>query len=105
MTIAEIKNYIKKEKITQIELSEKSGIPLQTLRKIFSGIVKNPRVDTMHAIERALNISEHKNNQKNLSEDEKRLLNAYRSIQVDKKDIYLEIIEQAAEKSKQQKLI
>lgn len=56
MTIQEIKDYMKRENITQIELSEKSKIPLQTIRKIFSGIVKNPRIDTMQAIEKALGI-------------------------------------------------
>ena len=58
MTIEQIKDYMKREKITQIELSEKSGIPLQTLRKIFSGIVRNPRIDTMQAIEKALGVSD-----------------------------------------------
>ena len=58
LTIDEIKTYMKKNKITQIELSEKSGIPLQSLRHIFCGHVKNPRIDTMQAIENALGIKE-----------------------------------------------
>lgn len=83
MTIQEIKDYMKRENITQIELSEKSKIPLQTIRKIFSGIVKNPRIDTMQAIEKALGlIEENKDNQNTeyLTEDEKQLLRAYRSL-------------------------
>ena len=56
MNISEIKKYMKANKITQIELSEKSGIPLQTLRGIFSGKTQNPRIDTMQAIENALEI-------------------------------------------------
>lgn len=84
MTIQEIKNYMKRENITQIELSEKSKIPLQTIRKIFSGIVKNPRIDTMQAIEKALGlIQENKDNpnaKEYLTDDEKQLLKAYRSL-------------------------
>jgi len=57
MNILEIKTFMKKKGITQIELSQKSNIPLQTLRKIFSGKTANPRIDTMQAIEKALGIS------------------------------------------------
>lgn len=57
MNIVEIKAFMKKNGITQIELSQKSNIPLQTLRKIFSGKTANPRIDTMQAIEKALGLS------------------------------------------------
>ncbi len=56
MDISGIKKYMKSKKITQIELAEKSGIPLQTLRGIFSGKTLNPRIDTVQAIEKALEI-------------------------------------------------
>lgn len=54
MTVKEIKEFMRINKITQVELSEKSNIPLSTLRQIFSGARKNPRIDTMQAIENAL---------------------------------------------------
>ena len=57
MTIQDIKDYMKSKKITQKELSDKSGIPLQTLRKIFSGLTEHPRIDTMQAIENALGLT------------------------------------------------
>ena len=57
MTIQEIKAYMKERKITQKQLSDMSGIPLQTLRKIFSGLTTSPRIDTMQAIETALGLS------------------------------------------------
>lgn len=57
MEIAEIKNYMKQNKITYAELSEKSGVPIQTLSKIFAGITPNPRIDTVEAIEKALGIN------------------------------------------------
>ena len=51
------KRTMKEKKITQLQLSEMSGIPIQTLRKIFAGYTPNPRVDTVHAIENALGIN------------------------------------------------
>lgn len=56
MEINKIKKYMKEKKITQVELSEKSGIPLGTLRNIFSGRVPAPRIDTINAITKALNL-------------------------------------------------
>ncbi len=56
MDITEIKKIMKSKKISQIELAEKSGIPLQTLRGIFSGKTLNPRIDTVQAIEQALEL-------------------------------------------------
>lgn len=57
MQIVEIKSYLKKRKITYETLSDKSGIPLGTLKSIFSGRTPNPRLDTMQAIENALGLS------------------------------------------------
>lgn len=54
MTIEEIKKYLKKHKINYDELSLKSNIPLNTLKNIFSGRTPNPRIDTMQAIEDAI---------------------------------------------------
>ena len=58
MQIVEIKKILKERKITYKELSEKSGISLQTLEAIFAGYVKHPRIDTMEAIESALGLNE-----------------------------------------------
>ncbi len=57
MQIQQIKSYLKKNKITYIELSEKSGIPLGTLKNIFSKCNTNPRNDTMQAIQEALGLN------------------------------------------------
>lgn len=58
MNIEELKAYMKSKGVSQIELSQKTGIPIQTLRKIFSGNVVAPRIDTMQAIYKALELSE-----------------------------------------------
>lgn len=82
MTIQEIKALMREKNITQIELSEKSNIPLQTLRKVFSGHTQNPRVDTMQAIERALGIDnqQQKTPDTEFNDDERELIEAYRKV-------------------------
>ena len=57
MQVAEIKCYLKKNKITYDTLSENSGIPIGTIKSIFSGRTPNPRTDTMQAIEEALGLN------------------------------------------------
>lgn len=57
MQVPQIKAYLKENKITYPELSEKSGIPLGTLKSIFSGRTPAPRIDTIQAIERALGLT------------------------------------------------
>lgn len=57
MTVDEIKKYMKENKITQLQLSEMSGIPIGTLRDIFRHATQNPRIDTMQAIENALGLN------------------------------------------------
>ncbi len=57
MTIEEIKSYMKKNKITYQMLADKTGLSVSTVTKIFGGFAKYPRVDTVHAIERALGLS------------------------------------------------
>ena len=71
MTIQEIKTYMKKNGITYQELSDRSKIPLNTLKNIFRGKTENPRSDTKEAIERALGIEEQPSE---YSEEEKKLL-------------------------------
>ena len=73
MEIQTIKTYLKNNKITYEQLSERSGIPLNTLKNIFSGRTSNPRIDTMQAIEAALGIEEKLFTEKELSKEEKEL--------------------------------
>ncbi len=47
----------KKLKLTIQSISEKSGLPRRTVEDFFSGTSKNPRIDTVEAIERALGIN------------------------------------------------
>lgn len=56
INISDIKKYMKDKRISQVELAEKSQIPLGTLNAIFSGRRKTPRLDTMNAICNALGL-------------------------------------------------
>lgn len=71
MTIQEIKEYLKSNKITYQELSDRSGIALNTLKNIFRGKTEHPRIDTMQAIESALELTP--TTDQPFSEEEKRL--------------------------------
>lgn len=100
MTIQEIKRYMKANKITQITLAEKSGLPLQTLRKIFAGGTTNPRIDTMQAIEKALGIFTDSQpiESVSLTEQQRRLLNAFDSLIPPMQDYILEMTEGLVDK-------
>lgn len=94
MNIEQLKIVKKKKRMTLQEISELSGIPKRTVDDIFSGHTKNPRIDTMQAIEQALGLStpplqwteEDKalgagNHPTYLSEKEWRILNAFNDLE------------------------
>ena len=58
MNVKELKSYIKLHKIKYQTISEKSGIPIGTLRNIFSNSDIDPRYGTIEKIERALGIND-----------------------------------------------
>ena len=58
MTIEEIKKYMKENKITYEDLAERANLSISTIKKIFSGSAKYPRIDTMQAIEKALGLNQ-----------------------------------------------
>ncbi len=54
MTIEEMQKQRKELGYTYETLSERSGVPLGTVQKVLSGITKNPRIETVKALERVL---------------------------------------------------
>lgn len=52
-----LKAYAKKKNITYDQIASLSNIPISTIKKIFCGITKTPRIDTVQAIERALGLA------------------------------------------------
>ncbi len=55
MGLERIKDIRKSKGMTIEELSEKSGVPVSTIKKISAGITQNPNLETVRAIARALN--------------------------------------------------
>ena len=55
--VTAVKNELDKRRMTYKELSELSGVPIDTLNNFFRGKTKNPRIDTIQAIEKALGLS------------------------------------------------
>ena len=115
MTILEIKQYLKANKMTYKDLADKCNVPESTLKNLFSGATKNPRIDTMQAIERALEIDEEKPTMSpkkaatpaatpapadEYSDEEKRLVGAYRVLPEGKRLFLLEMIEKFAAEEK-----
>lgn len=68
----------KKElKLTLDEISARSGIPKRTVEDFFRGSTKNPRIDTIRAIEKALGLETTKTE---LSADEAEWLDLYKQL-------------------------
>lgn len=98
MEIQATKAYLKANKITYEQLSERSGIPLNTLKNIFSGRTEHPRIDTMQAIKDALGLNQadlqitntdktagiEPRHKQILSPDEMDLLDVYRALKDEK---------------------
>lgn len=60
-------------KMTFEDLSSASNIPIRTLENIFHGITRNPRTDTMKAIEHALGLTQEQEPAPTYTEEERKL--------------------------------
>ena len=78
MSIDEIKQYLKQNKITYNKLAELTGLSISTIKKIFAGTSKYPRVDTIECIERALGFTAVDISK--MTAEERQLLKDYRSL-------------------------
>ena len=75
------KKALKEKGLTQIQLSNLSGVTLDTIRSIFTGRVKNPRLDTIQAIEKVLEIGEFNPlTREYLTEQEEDLLRSFKNL-------------------------
>lgn len=91
MDIEYLKKVKKEKRITLDEISAKSGIPKRTVEDIFRGATKNPRIDTMQAIERALGIEE-KNSPSDMTESETAWMELYYALTDENKDLLVKMI-------------
>lgn len=95
---------IRKSKKMKIEtLSQKSGVPISTLKKILSGATKDPQIDTIKAIARALECTledfDDNSNLKNYSAVEKKLIADYRKLDDYSKEVVQVIIRKELERN------
>ena len=99
------KEKMKELKINQIDLSNLSNIPLNTIRNIFSQRTKNPRTDTIQAIEKTLKIKEinsFKIVQNYYTPEEEEIIKAYRHLNERDKNMILTLIKTALPKEELQ---
>jgi transcriptional regulator with XRE-family HTH domain len=94
MNIEDLRKRKKELDITFEELSEKTDIAVSTLKEIFRGATKSPRIDTMQAIEKALNLDIQA--PPTLSEAEQRLLSAFRNLEPQMQEIILNLVDNSA---------
>ena len=91
INIAVYKKALRDKGLTQIELSKLSGVTLDTVRSIFTGRVKNPRVDTIQALDKVLGIGDYKELAREyLTEQEEQLLSLFKSLSKRGKKLALE---------------
>jgi len=96
-------------KMTTKEISAKSGIPEPTLEKLFAGVTKDPKLDTMRSVVQVLgytldeliggiNPSAHDksvNSPTVLTPDEQHLLTSYRGLNQQGKEYILQTLDMA----------
>lgn len=91
--IIELKKLLRERKITYKELSERTNIPEGTLKNIFSGFTKNPRIDTIQTIENALatdtKTSDFEIVNTYTSSEEEEILDMYRKLSKENKSVIL----------------
>lgn len=91
-------NILRKQKgLSLEELSEKSGIPIGTLSKISAGITKDPKLETVKSIARALDCTLEEfddfDNGNTISNEENELLSKYRCLNLHGKLAVLNCLE------------
>jgi len=96
MDIENIKKTLKDKKITYQRLSELSGVPLATIKSVLCGKTKNPTIDTVNAIKRALGLNTDESDgivQNYITQDEERILKIYRSLDEKRKNYFITFAE------------
>lgn len=110
MWLDNLKEMKSASKMTTKEISTKSGIPEPTLEKLFAGVTKDPKLDTMRAVVYVLGYTlddlisgikpiektESKDVVAQLSTDEHHLLTVYRSLNRQGKEYILQTLDMAA---------
>lgn len=90
-------NEKRKEMKMSIEtLAEKSNLPKSTVEKILFGITENPRYDTIHAIEQALELDKTDTKETasvELTPQEDRMLQAFRGLNDSSRELVIMLLQ------------
>ena len=95
-----VKKYLKDNNITYQDLSNMSGIALNTLKNIFSGRTANPRIDTWNTILQSLGLHEVPTFDRELSDGEKEILSLISQLSDDEVDELSSFIDYIVSKRK-----
>ena len=97
MDIENIKKTLKLQKITYLRLSELSGIPLSTIKSVLCGKTKNPTIETVNAIKKALGINSEESvdglSVPYITQEEEKIIRIYRAIDEKRKSYFLTFAE------------
>lgn len=80
MDLERWKKVKKEKKLTIAQIAEKANLPKGTVQNIFCGYIPNPRIDTVQAIEHALELDEPVVSWYMLTEEENALITEYRKL-------------------------
>ena len=84
--------------LTFEDLADKTKISIRQLYYLFGGKAKNPGIETVHRVNKALGIEEEKTpSDGNLSEGEKMLLDLFNRVPEEKQELLLQLIRTALE--------
>ena len=96
MNIEILKKILKDKKISYAKLSDLSGISINTIKSVFCGKTKNPTIDTLNAIKKALGLDTEDNGgiaQNYITQDEERIIKIYRSLDEKRKNYFITFAE------------
>lgn len=85
LDIAIYKKALKDKRLTYANLSELTGIPIGTIKRLLSGVTVNPRIDTIEKIEEVLGFPSSDMVSPYLTEQEEALLRSYRNLSKENK--------------------
>ena len=75
--------------MTYANLSELTGIPIGTIKRLLSGVTENPRIDTLSKIEEALGLQSSDIVRPYLTEQEEDFLRSFRNLSKENKTLVL----------------
>lgn len=97
MDIMNIKKTLKEKKITYQCLSELSGVPLSTIKSVFCGKTKNPTIETVNAIKKALGLDTDEFgdgiSQNYITQEEENIIKIYRLLDEKRKNYLITFLE------------